>query len=255
MVKNLRCNQRAQKLLNGECWLEQRQDLELKLCKCKSKESLRPTKRSYLISWKISPRTKCLGPALFLTCHILKQVAKSLWSSGFICIHQSVHVSEPTSHPHTCRVPLALPSSTVLARSASLHPPGTQLSRHGWSFQILTLCLTSCHLALSFRLKSLKTVASSVFWFSFLIKVWTDQLGCFLKWYKPWPSLEASKSSSDFLNQVVPFFKAAFSDPNSLAVIVPGPDPYQSLGPFWWKQDLYHWLQYLRAWHYLSLET
>lgn len=138
MVKNLRCNQRAQKLLNGECWLEQRQDLELKLCKCKSKESLRPTKRSYLISWKISPRTKCLGPALFLTCHILKQVAKSLWSSGFICIHQSVHVSEPTSHPHTCRVPLALPSSTVLARSASLHPPGTQLSRQGWSFQILT---------------------------------------------------------------------------------------------------------------------
>ena len=84
MVKNLRCNQRAQKLLHGECWLEQRQDLELKLCKCKSKVSLRPTKRWHLISWKIWPRTKCLGPALFLTCHILKQVAKSLWSLGSI---------------------------------------------------------------------------------------------------------------------------------------------------------------------------
>lgn len=31
---------REHKLLHGECWLEQRQDLELKLCKCKSKVSL-----------------------------------------------------------------------------------------------------------------------------------------------------------------------------------------------------------------------
>ena len=213
MVKNLRCNQRAQKLLNGECWLVQRQDLQLKLCKYKSKESLRPIKRSYLISWKIWPRTKCLGPALFLTCHILKQGAKSLRSSGSIFIHQSLPVSEPTSHPQTPRVPQALPSSTALARTARLHPSGTQLSRHGWSFQILTLCLTSCHLALSIRLKSLKTVASSAFWFSFLIQVWTNQLGCFLKWYKPWPSQEASKSSSDFLNQLVSFFKAASVTP------------------------------------------
>ena len=129
----------------------------------------------------------------------------------YLSIRASLYQSQHYTHTHLGSLrPYLHP---VLARTARLHPSGTQLSRHGWSFQILTLCLTSCHLALSIGLKSLKTVASSVFWFSFLIQVWTDQLGCFLKWYKPWPSQEASKSSSDFLNQVVSFFKAASVTP------------------------------------------
>lgn len=150
-------------------------------------------------------------------CHVLKkQVAPSLCSSCSLFIHGSISAPQSIWYSWTLRVQQALPGYTFLAGTACSYPSGIQLYRHCWSFQIPTSCLTSSHLALSCRLRFLNNVASSIFSFSFMIKLSTGhsaslfpQVGQALASRN---TLEAPWTSSDLLDYVASFSKAAYSN-------------------------------------------
>lgn len=181
-------------------------------------------------------------------CHDLnKQVAPSLCSSCSLFIHGSISAPQSIWYSWTLRVQQALPGYTFLAGTACSYPSGIQLYRHCWSFQIPTSCLTSSHLALSCRLRSLNNVASSIFsWVSSWVLA--TRRACFLKWDKPWP-LETPwkpRGPAQTCWTMWPHFpKQPTVTSDKVAATIPRSDPPQSPGPFWWRQDLYHWLQNL----------